>query len=189
MVCGRTTTSDRPTLQTGRLSLRRPVERDVGAIIDIVGDWDVARRLARVPHPYGHSDAVFFLDEVVPNEWVWAITRYGSDRLIGVVGLTPEGSTAELGYWLSPAWWGRGVMTEAAQVVIDYGSTALGLPFLTSGYFADNSASGRVLQKLGFIPIGSTKRSCLARGVDVASIDMRLDKPDHPLLARPFTAR
>ena len=55
----------RPDLATARLSLRRPAERDGAAIISIVGDWDVARRLARVPHPYGPDDARFFLDRGV----------------------------------------------------------------------------------------------------------------------------
>ena len=80
----------RPDLATARLSLRRPAERDGEAIISIVGDWDVARRLARVPHPYGPDDARFFLERVVPAEWVWAITLRCEDRLLGAVGLTPE---------------------------------------------------------------------------------------------------
>lgn len=41
----------------------------------------------------------------------------------GAVGLTPEGDaeTAELGYWLSPAHWGKGIAPEAARAVILFG--------------------------------------------------------------------
>ena len=39
---------NRPDLTTERLSLRRPNDRDVDAIVGVVGDWEVARRLARV---------------------------------------------------------------------------------------------------------------------------------------------
>jgi nicotinate dehydrogenase subunit A len=48
-------TKQRPALQTERLMLRRPDAGDVGSITAIVGDWEVVRRLARVPHPY-HDD-------------------------------------------------------------------------------------------------------------------------------------
>ncbi|MEG8054909.1 GNAT family N-acetyltransferase [Sphingomonas aerolata] len=115
---------NRPDLATERLSLRRPNDRDVDAIVGVVGNWEVARRLARVPHPYGPADARFFLDHVIPAEWVWAVTLLGSDTLLGVIGLTPEegADAAELGYWLSPAHWGSGITTEAARAVVAFGS-------------------------------------------------------------------
>lgn len=171
---------DRPELVTKRLLLRRPMAGDAGAIIDIVGDWDVARCLARVPHPYGPADAAFFLDQVVPAEWVWAITLQGFDELVGVVGLTPnEGEdAAELGYWLSRAQWGRGVATEAGEAVVSYGFKMLGLPYITSGYFEENPASGRVLGKLGFVETGRTMRPCLAAGKHVSSVEVCLPRQE-----------
>ena len=62
--------SERPDLETRRLLLRLPNHGDVDAIVRIAGEWDVARRLACVPHPYSPADARFFLDHVVPAEWV-----------------------------------------------------------------------------------------------------------------------
>jgi len=169
---------ERPDLTTERLSLRRPDDRDVDAIVSIVGDWEVARRLARVPHPYGVGDAQFFLDHVVPAEWVWAITLHGSDTLVGTIGLTPEegADTAELGYWLSPAHWGQGITTEAARAVLSFGFETLGLPVITSGYFEDNPASGQVLRKLGFVEVGRSLRPCLAAGGEVPSVRMELPR-------------
>jgi RimJ/RimL family protein N-acetyltransferase len=55
-------------LDTARLHLRPPVEQDADAIISIAGDWEVARRLARIPHKWcsakesnlaGHGDNRF----------------------------------------------------------------------------------------------------------------------------------
>lgn len=172
---------NRPDLATERLSLRRPNDGDVAAIVSIVGDWEVARRLARVPHPYGPTDARFFLENIVPAEWVWAVTLQGSDTLLGVIGLTPDegADTAELGYWLSPSHWGRGIATEAARAVVAFGFESLNLPVLTSGYFEDNPASGRVLRKHGFVEIGRAMRPCLAAGGEVPSIRMELSHPRH----------
>jgi RimJ/RimL family protein N-acetyltransferase len=171
--------NDRPDLFTERLLLRRPDDRDVDAIVGVVGDWDVARRLARVPHPYGAADALFFIRQIVPAEWTWAITLRGSDELLGAIGLTPEegGDTAELGYWLSPEHWGNGIVTEAARAVIAFGFERLGLPVVTSGYFDGNPASGQVLRKLGFVETGRAMQSCLATGTDVPSMRMELPRP------------
>lgn len=172
----RLTLLGRPQITTERLLLRRPDESDVDAIVEGVGDWAVARRLARVPHPYRPSDARFFLEQIVPDEWVWAITTHGNDELLGVVGLTPDtaAGTAELGYWLSRRHWGRGIVSEAARPVVSFGFDTLHLPVITSGYFEDNPASGRVLEKLGFVETGRAMRPCLAAGHDVPSVEVQL---------------
>jgi len=163
---------------TTRLVMRRPIESDMPPIIEHANDWEVARRLGRLPHPYGIVDARFFLDEVVPNELVWAITLRGEGLFMGAVGLTPKpgSGAAELGYWLGRRFWGQGIATEAASAVVEYGLHSLGLAALTSGYFADNPASGRVLVKLGFVEIGRAERPCRAEGKPLPSVEVILDK-------------
>jgi RimJ/RimL family protein N-acetyltransferase len=113
--------TDRPLLETERLLLRRPDDGDTGSIMAIAGDREIARRLARMPHPYDQKDARFFLDEIVPNEWVWAITLRASGTLVGMVGLSPDADQdmAELGYYVDRRHWGLGIATEAARSVVD----------------------------------------------------------------------
>ena len=166
----------RPVLTTKRLRLRRPAHSDAASIAAIVGDIDVSRYLARVPHPYTADDAAFFLNQIAPNEWVWAITMREDDELIGMVGLTPEegGQTAELGYWLAKQYWGQGIASEAARRVVEFGFADLGLPCITSGFFTGNPASGAVLFKLGFTEQGETMRSHLAAGKDMAAKELRI---------------
>ena len=169
--------SDCPVLKTERLLLRGPDARDVGAIVSIAGDWEVSRRLGRVPHPYSEKDARFFLETVVPNELTWAITWPETGELIGMVGLKPEagGTAAELGYWVARRWWGIGIATEAARAVVDYAFDTLQRPWLTAGYFLDNPASGRVLGKLGFVETGPEMRPCLAVGSTLPSMELQLE--------------
>ena len=80
----------------------------------------------------------------------------------------------ELGYWIMRANWGRGFATEACSALIDIART-LGLSRLEAGHFIDNPASGRVLEKLGFEPLGiiAPRMSC-ARGEEVLARLMRL---------------
>jgi RimJ/RimL family protein N-acetyltransferase len=162
--------------------MRPPEERDIDAIVRICGDWSVASGLAFVPHPYGAEDARFFLDEVVPKGWVWAIQERGANDLIGVVGLAPEQGTdkVELGYWLSPLHWHRGIATEAARAAIDFGFSTLNLAHIKSGYFESNPASGRVLEKIGFVEICRATRPCLAAKSEVASVEVFLANNTKP---------
>jgi RimJ/RimL family protein N-acetyltransferase len=163
-------------LFTRRLHLRSPVEADASAIIAIAGDWDVARRLGRVPHPYTQKDFCFFMEHVVPSEPTWAIVMRQSDDLVGVIGLVPhcESRSAELGYYMGRRHWGQGLATEAAQAIVRMALESMGYAKLTSRYHADNPASGRVLEKLGFKPIGRSSHRCLAEGKDKPSIEVEL---------------
>ena len=136
-------------LSTPRLQLRRPAERDAASIVAIAGDWEVARRLARIPHPYTQEHFRFFMDSVVPEEPTWVIVWRQTAQLIGVIGLHPndDGQSAEVGYYIGRPFWGQGFATEAARIIVQAGFDVFRCVKLTSGYQADNLASGRVLEK------------------------------------------
>lgn len=169
-----------PPLATTRLRLRVPGADDAATIAGMANDWEIARRMARLPHPYGIDDARFFLRDIVPSELAWAITSAPDGILVGIAGLVPDGATktVELGYWLGRRYWGRGLATEAAQVITRYGLEILELPVITSGCFTDNLASRRVLAKIGFGETGVSERSCLAVGGNLPFIEMRIERPD-----------
>ncbi len=163
-------------LDTRRLFLRRPTEQDAEAISAIAGDWEVARRPGRMPHPYTDADYRFFLDHVVPNEPTWVILWRQTESIIGVIGLKPDadGESAELGYYIARDCWGRGVATEAARAVVQAGISSFGYRRLKSGYHKDNPASGGVLMNVGFTVVGTSNRPCLAEGRDKPSVEVVL---------------
>lgn len=159
-----------PPLSTSRLMLRPPEEADIPALIRIAGDWEVARRLSRVPHPYTEEDARFFLTNIAPKSHVWAITQ-GADMqgegqpMIGVISLSrdPEEPAAlNLGYYIGQDHWGHGYATEAGRAVVAYGLEKVGPSGLKAQFHADNPASGHILEKLGFMPVGKSEFYCLA---------------------------
>ena len=88
-----------------------------------LGDFDVSRMLARVPHPYSEEDAEDFLAREPGDEQVYAIERKGDGLFLGTIGFNPaEGY--EFGYWLGKPFWGLGYATEAlkaAQQLADDG--------------------------------------------------------------------
>ncbi|KAB2919873.1 MAG: GNAT family N-acetyltransferase, partial [Dechloromonas sp.] len=80
-----------------------------------------------------------------------------SGEFVGLMGLNDvrqaEG-TAELDYWIGFPFWGRGIATSAAALVIGFAFQDLGLRTLFSGGLIRNPASLRVLEKNKFTKIG-----------------------------------
>jgi RimJ/RimL family protein N-acetyltransferase len=167
-------------LVTERLTLRGVRAEDAKDITRLANDFEIARRLVRLPHPYGEADSRHFIEVILPQEAVWALIRRADDAFMGVAGLMakPDEDTAAIGYWLGREYWGRGYMTEAAAAVVHFAFETLKLPSLESGYLTDNAASAAVLAKLGFVETGKSRKYCLALDREVDHIDRRLDAKD-----------
>jgi len=87
------------------------------------------------------------------NMQYWPIFLLENDRLAGCAGLRPyrlEQQIYELGFHLRPEYWGLGLAQEAALAVIALAFDKLGAEALFAGHHPANSASRRVLTKLGF---------------------------------------
>ncbi len=164
--------------RTERLLLRPGWAEDAPALARAIADEQVVRNLATAPWPYALQDAEAFLasprDPVMPT-FLIAERTDGAPRIVGSCGLARRPSGAvELGYWIARAHRGKGFATEAGRALIDIART-LKLPRLEGSHFVDNPASGRVLEKLGFLPTGlSTMRFSCARGSEAMSRLYRL---------------
>ena len=151
----------------------------------------VATKLARLPWPYTTGDAEAFLAVPRgPTDARFFILSHDGDypRLIGGIGLNMTGhASAELGYWLTPAAWGRGYATEAARAVIDMARHALPLRRIEASHHLDNPASRRVLEKLGFREVRREPLYSLARGGDVdcavLALDLEAEEPSRMPIA------
>jgi RimJ/RimL family protein N-acetyltransferase len=136
-----------------------------------VNDFAVARMLAKVPYPYRLADADAFLRSIAKDDrgsLALSITYAG--RVIGGIGLSEIGSTCEFGYWLGREHWGRGYATEAGRAFLARAFAAYDISIVRSGVFADNPASLRVQEKLGFERTGRREVFCVARGHAVEHI-------------------
>jgi RimJ/RimL family protein N-acetyltransferase len=164
--------------RTARLLLRPGFPEDAPALAAAIADETIVRNLATAPWPFRMRDAEAFLarprDPVLPSLLIFERTS-GAPRLVGSCGLgrRPSGAV-EMGYWIARPYWGRGLATEACAALIEI-AQALGLGTLEGAHFLDNPASARVLEKLGFEPLGiiAPRHSC-ARGADVPARLMRL---------------
>lgn len=83
----------------------------------------------------------------------WGIILKDKDEIIGTCGfhsIEMEHLKAEIGYELHPDYWGRGIMTEVIQTIVDYGFKHMDLNRIEAFYHPLNYASRRVLEKNGF---------------------------------------
>lgn len=164
---------------TPRLTLRPGWPEDAPALVSAIAHPAVVRNLSRVPWPYRDADARTFLAlPVTPALPRFVVLERDGSRatLVGGIGLSDhDGDGAELGYWLTPCAWGRGLATEAGLAVIAIART-LGHRRLLARHYADNPASGRVLAKLGFRPTGHvTQLVSKGRVGPSPSVELALD--------------
>jgi RimJ/RimL family protein N-acetyltransferase len=171
-----------PTTQ--RLILRAPMLSDVQDVVRILNDFDVAKNLTLVPIPFTEEQFRSRLVEIerarrAGAEFLFAVTRAMDGSFIGMCGVERlETDVWELGYWYGKPFWRQGYATEAARAVMRFAFDDLGAMMLTAGWFVDNPASGRVLEKLGFVGTGTMQRHCVSRGAEVASNRMLLTRDE-----------
>lgn len=140
----------RCTLETERLTLRRPTLADVNAITRIADDRRIAEN-TRLPYPYSKDDAVSFIRHVAAEQRETVFLIEHNHTPIGMVGADwRDADTPELGYWLGVEFWGQGFATEAARAVIDFTFEEFDVPLIRSGARVANPVSRNVLEKCGF---------------------------------------
>ena len=169
-----------PTTQ--RLILRAPTLADMPAFVAILNDYEVAKNLRRVAHPFTEAmfrEALVRIDQERREGAAcsFAVTRAMDGALIGMCAAERgDDGTCEFGYWYGRRYWGQGYATEAARPVMRFAFDDMGAERLTAGWFADNPASGHVLEKLGFAVTGAAAVFCVARNRDVTSNRVQLTR-------------
>ena len=159
------TVPPQPTLMTDRLMLRPLSMTDAAAVCEIVDNESVASTTRSITLPYSLAMAEAWIEPLAEN-WmsqtaaVYAICWRGDESasqrqqdlpVIGAIGLMvdEEDEKGELGYWLSEAYWGRGIATEAASTMVKFGFEMLCLNKIFASHMTKNPASGRVMEKIG----------------------------------------
>jgi len=147
-----------PTLETERLILRPISLDDAPAVQRWFPDWELVKYLhAGLPWPYPDDGALTNARECLEKrargeKFFWVLApKDGDDQAIGRIDLWPfDGETRDMrGFWLARPWWGRGLMTEAAERVTQYAFEDLEWPLLYLSNAQPNRGSHRVKEKQG----------------------------------------
>ena len=151
-------------LTTDRLTLRPWRESDLNDFYEYASVDGVGQMAGWNPHR-NVEESKTILSHFIEGKHVFALEYQG--KVIGSLGVEaysdedfPELDTLqgrELGYVLSKAYWGQGLMPEAVKAVIDWLFNEEHLDFILVGHFDRNAQSKRVIEKCGFQYIKTTK--------------------------------
>lgn len=140
--------------QTQRLRLRKPAMQDAEPIFQSYAqDAEVTKYLTWRPNRSIDETRQFIrscLDGWKEGKsFHWAVIGEEDRRLLGMISARVEGHKWELGYVLTRACWGRGYMTEAVTVLIQWALGQPGIYRVWSVCDVENLASARVMEKAG----------------------------------------
>ena len=146
-------------IDTPRLLLRAWQETDVNDFYEYASVEGVGE-MAGWKHHESITESKDILRTFIADKNVFALELKSNKKVIGSLGLHNSWANydetyanlkvKEIGYVLSKAYWGKGLMPEAVNAVINYCFAELGLDALTVGHFVDNVQSKRVIEKNGF---------------------------------------
>jgi RimJ/RimL family protein N-acetyltransferase len=142
------------TFDTRRLILRKPVFDDAPAVFRAYANDPEVTRYITWPPARSISDTEIAMRELLAAwesgiEYSWALILKDTNQLIGMISIRPSGFWIDLGYVLGRQFWGKGYMTEAGAVMIDWLFTQSDIFRVGATCDVDNLASARVLEKLG----------------------------------------
>lgn len=142
-------------LETPRLTLRPFLDRDAEDVYAYAKDPRVGPAAGWPPHT-SVENSLEIIRTVFSAPNVFALVDKQSAAVIGSAGFVGRhrtelpGPDEELGYALSPQFWGRGLMSEAARELIRFGFEDLGLHTIWCNHYDGNERSRRVIEACGF---------------------------------------
>ena len=164
--------SHMPNLETARLLLRPMRVSDAEDMYAYAKDPTVTQYLLWKPHAsisYTRSYLEYLAGRYRLGEhYEWAVIHKESGHMIGTCGFARidcQHNCGELGYVLHPAYHGQGLAVEASRRVIEFGFGELSLNRIEARYMKENTASLRVMEKLGMRFEGVERSSLLVKGL------------------------
>ena len=153
-------------MQTERITLRHWQEPDADALFKYASDPDVGP-MAGWPAHRSVDESREIIRTVFNNGNTWAIVwnatgYYTHDTSNICIGK----NDCEVGYWLGKPFWNKGICTEALRLLTDYCIRVKHFGNIWADHFTGNPASGRVMQKCGFVDTGQLNRCSQLLGGD-----------------------
>ncbi len=154
-----------PDILTERLLLRSFIESDLERLFHGLSHPDVIRYYGVSYQSLEATKAQMdFFNDLIENGtgiW-WAICSIDNQIFYGAGGLNnvnQDHRKGEIGFWLLPEFWGKGIMQEAIPLICNYAFEQLGLHRIEGFVESENQNCKKALERLGFQHEG-TMRDC-----------------------------
>ena len=160
-----------PVLSGAMMTLRELRAGDGKDLLSALGTAEVTRLISPPPPSVdGFEKFIAWTNRQreAGKSLAYGVTLKGSDTVIGlfqVRSLTSGFDVAEWGFALGSDYWGTGIFTDAAQIVLDFAFDVLGVRRLEAKAAVKNGRGNGALQKLGAVQEAVLRRSFLRNGV------------------------
>jgi [ribosomal protein S5]-alanine N-acetyltransferase len=163
-------------LRTARLTLRRAVPGDVGAMHDVLSDVRSMTYWSTPPHPDLETTQAW-LDSMISQT-----PDQGDDFIIDLdgtaIGKMGAWRLPEFGFILASNHWGRGYASEAMTAFLDHAFARLDVPWLIADVDPRNTSSLRLLERHGFAETHRAQGTWETHIGRCDSVYLRLDRED-----------
>jgi RimJ/RimL family protein N-acetyltransferase len=145
-------------INTPRLELRPFVDSDVDSIVRLLTNPLATQFIGGALSADAAAKVAMRMGEIFRSRGWGTLAVVPKDRstCVGYCGVRPLAQTTdvEIAFALEPSCWNLGYATEAARASIDAAFVSLDLGSIVGTVYPDNTASCRVLTKLGLVPSG-----------------------------------
>lgn len=145
-------------LETERLILRQFTTADVELLFDLDSDPEVMRYVGGISPSRDEIEQDYipaYLEYYARGDrfGFWAVIEKATGDFLGWFHFRPDpdghATDPDLGYRLRRITWGKGYATEGSLALVRKGFEELGVERVTASAYAENTASRRVMEKLG----------------------------------------
>ncbi|MDQ0269323.1 GNAT family N-acetyltransferase [Cytobacillus purgationiresistens] len=166
-----------PELKTERLTLRNATINDSNDLFELYSSKAVVEYMPFTPFTSVEQavNEMNWYQQIFDEQTGlrWMIQDRESKKVIGTCGYLNYERTnnrLEIGYDLSPEYWGRGLMPEAVKSIIQFGFSTMNLNKIEAKIEPANTASLRLMEKLGFQKEGLLRQHEFEKGryIDLA---------------------
>lgn len=181
-------------IETDRLIIRDHLENDIDSLHELLINEKAMYYL-----PYIRTTT---MDESKQNlyeaikhsklknrkKYFFAILMKETNEYIGEIGFTVTidcsyGKVINLGYFIMPCYWGKGIVTEATRKVIDYAFSETDVIKIETGCIKGNIGSEKIMQKVGMVKEAELKKHVLLNSKLYDRVEYRLLKEEWELLS------
>jgi ribosomal-protein-alanine N-acetyltransferase len=152
-----------------KVKLRPWQMSDAGRLAHLANNPNIAKFMRNVfPHPYSIDHAKVFLETATKDTPVKVFAITVNDEVIGGTGIHPQedifANNAEIGYWIGEAYWGKGYMSEAIQLITDHAFKNFTMNRVWLRIFGNNPRSMKVAEKAGYTFEAKFEKTLLKNG-------------------------
>lgn len=161
------------SIKTNRLLLRKIVASDIQNVYNGLSNPLIIKHYG-VSYESLEATKEQMLWYENPGQYWWAICSIDNQTFYGAGGLNDFSEVhqkAEIGLWLLPDFWGKGIMSEVMPLICNFGFDQLGLHRIEGFVESNNQNCKRAMAKLDFVHEG-TMRDCEIKNGQFISVDI-----------------